>query len=382
MKTKSIVPLLTIVFAVLLIHAAHARAVDPMVVPPSPPQIQIALLLDTSNSMDGLIEQAKSRLWSIVNTFSNAKYKGQEPILAVALYEYGKSTLSPREGFTRMLSPFTSDLDAISEQLFTLRTNGGQEYCGHVIRQSILELDWSPESHHLKAIFIAGNEPFDQGKTHYRTACQLARRQGVTVSTLFCGQHQQGIATYWQDGAIVGNGTYMNIDQHKQIVEIRSPYDDRIMQLNRELNATYIGYGEQGAIGKQRQLEQDSNASSLSVSSLLQRSKTKSSRHYSNHDWDLVDAHADGTVDLEAIDEPELPDAMQAMSTEARTAYVDEMLTKRSALQTEIRELTAKRDTFVAEQRKQATDAGSQQDLEEAIKESLKKQAAALQYSL
>ncbi|MEZ5022383.1 MAG: hypothetical protein R2728_03810 [Chitinophagales bacterium] len=35
----------------------------------SPSKIQIALLLDTSNSMDGLIEQAKGKLWSIVNEF-------------------------------------------------------------------------------------------------------------------------------------------------------------------------------------------------------------------------------------------------------------------------------------------------------------------------
>ena len=31
--------------------------------------IQLAILLDTSNSMDGLINQAKSELWTIVNEF-------------------------------------------------------------------------------------------------------------------------------------------------------------------------------------------------------------------------------------------------------------------------------------------------------------------------
>ena len=34
-----------------------------------PPRVQLALLLDTSNSMDGLIDQAKSQLWKIVNEF-------------------------------------------------------------------------------------------------------------------------------------------------------------------------------------------------------------------------------------------------------------------------------------------------------------------------
>jgi len=30
------------------------------------PTVQLALLLDTSNSMDGLIDQAKTQLWKIV----------------------------------------------------------------------------------------------------------------------------------------------------------------------------------------------------------------------------------------------------------------------------------------------------------------------------
>ncbi|MEO7992108.1 MAG: hypothetical protein ABI663_21325, partial [Chryseolinea sp.] len=35
--------------------------------------IMLALLLDTSNSMDGLIDQAKSQLWRIVNEVAAAK---------------------------------------------------------------------------------------------------------------------------------------------------------------------------------------------------------------------------------------------------------------------------------------------------------------------
>ena len=40
-------------------------------------KVQLAILLDTSGSMDGLIEQAKTQLWSIVNTFIKAKQAGK-----------------------------------------------------------------------------------------------------------------------------------------------------------------------------------------------------------------------------------------------------------------------------------------------------------------
>jgi uncharacterized protein with von Willebrand factor type A (vWA) domain len=39
--------------------------------------IQLAILLDTSGSMDGLIDQAKSQLWKIVNELSNNKKEWQ-----------------------------------------------------------------------------------------------------------------------------------------------------------------------------------------------------------------------------------------------------------------------------------------------------------------
>lgn len=42
-------------------------------------KIQLSILLDTSGSMQGLIEQAKSRLWNIVNTLTTLKYKGVTP---------------------------------------------------------------------------------------------------------------------------------------------------------------------------------------------------------------------------------------------------------------------------------------------------------------
>src|SRR5689334_21014806 len=52
-------------------------------------KIQVALLMDTSSSMDGLIEQAKSQLWSIINELATAEYEGTKPSIEIALYHYG-----------------------------------------------------------------------------------------------------------------------------------------------------------------------------------------------------------------------------------------------------------------------------------------------------
>ena len=63
--------------------------------------IRVALLLDTSNSMDGLIDQAKAQLWEIVNELSYAKCRSKQPNLEIALYEYGNDKLNSKSGYLR-----------------------------------------------------------------------------------------------------------------------------------------------------------------------------------------------------------------------------------------------------------------------------------------
>ncbi len=156
-------------------------------------KIKLAILLDTSGSMDGLIEQAKNQLWKIVNQLAKAKDKeGEDPIIEIALYQYGNDGLSILSGYVEQISGFTTELDDISEELFALQTNGGSEYCGTVIKTSLEELKWSDSEEDLQFIFIAGNEEFTQGTTSYKSACDLAVNQNVIVNTIFCGNYQEG----------------------------------------------------------------------------------------------------------------------------------------------------------------------------------------------
>ena len=68
--------------------------------------------------MDGLIDQAKTQLWTIVNQFATAHRQGKIPVLQVALYEYGKSSIPADENYLRMIVPLTTDLDKVSQELF------------------------------------------------------------------------------------------------------------------------------------------------------------------------------------------------------------------------------------------------------------------------
>ncbi|MGB1211006.1 MAG: vWA domain-containing protein, partial [Lacinutrix venerupis] len=284
--------------------------------------IKVALLLDTSNSMDGLIDQAKAQLWEIVNELSYAKCKDDKPNLEIALYEYGNDNLNAEEGYIRQVLAFSDDLDEISKELFSLTTKGGNEYCGYVIDTALNQLEWNDSKDDLKFIFIAGNEPFTQGKVNYKDASKRAHNKDITVNTIFCGDYNQGVSGSWKDGADLAHGDYMSINHNKETVYIATPYDDAILKQNSKLNKTYIAYGNQGRQKIQLQAEQDDNAQGYSNANAVSRTVSKSSHLYKNSSWDLVDASKDKEFKYEKLNKNELPQELKHKTTLEIKTYV------------------------------------------------------------
>ncbi len=343
---------------------------------PNTRNIQVALLLDTSNSMDGLIDQAKAQLWEIVNELSYAKCGHNTIQLEIALYEYGNDGLPSSEGFIRQVLPFSEDLDEISRELFALTTNGGNEYCGKVINTSINQLDWKKKNDHLKLIFIAGNEPFTQGPTNYKDAATDALEKDISVNTIFCGNYRQGINTMWKHGADITHGEYTAIDHNRETVHIVTPYDDIILQLNHKLNNTYIHYGRRGAEKRQLQAEQDSNAKSYSPANAVSRTISKSSGFYKNKSWDLIDAAEDEEFELEEITKEELPNELKNKSQSEIKHYIAQKSNERKEIQKEIQDLNKKRLAFIKKNNKKDTS-----NLEAALLNAIKKQGEKKSFS-
>jgi len=311
--------------------------------------IQLALLIDTSNSMDGLIDQAKSQLWKIVNEVAIAKSEdGQQPNIKLALYEYGNDGLSADEGYIRQVSAFTDDLDAISGKLFSLSTNGGSEFCGQVIKTALTQLAWSDSKADLKMLFIAGNEPFTLGSVSYELACGAAKEKGVVVNTIYCGDVKEGIALGWKRGADLADGSFMSIEQNNKTIYVSTPYDDQITALNDKLNATYVYYGASGEDKKEQQLEQDKNAASYGAANMAERSFCKSSSAYKNSSWDLVDAAKDNAKLIEQTKADDLPTEMRTMTIAQRKAYITQKSEERTKIQGEIQSLNTKRLEYIA----------------------------------
>ena len=350
---------------------AFAAAGDPQVERVSSSdntRVQVALLLDTSNSMDGLIDQAKSRLWNIINTLTTLKYKGKAPVVEIALYEYGNDGLSAESNYIRRITPFTTDLDLISEKLFALRTNGGNEYCGAVIAQAAKKLEWGYSQADMKLMYIAGNEPFNQGSISYKESINEALRRNIYINTIFCGDKREGVETFWKDGADRGKGKFFNIDSDQKVRFVETPYDARIQACNERLNKTYISYGAKGAEKKYSQEVQDQNARSMSAANYAERTVSKSKAVYKNDSWDLVDKVKEDRGALTRMKDEDMPAELKGKSKVEVERVIAAKTKEREAIQKEITDLGKQRQAYIDAESKKTK---SEDDLGEAINSSI-----------
>jgi von Willebrand factor type A domain len=369
-----------LLFSLILFSFSSSWAAEPQVESSAQlaePKVQVAILIDTSSSMEGLINQTREQLWRIVNTLATAKREGKRARLELALYEYGNDSIAASNQYVRQVVGLTTDLDKVSEALFKLSTGGGEEYCGAVIAHASKELEWSKSNRDLKLIYIAGNESFAQGPVKFQDSVKNAIEHGIVVNTIHAGSERDGVGGQWLAAAKMADGHFLFIDQNKTVARIDAPQDAELLKLSDEMNKTYIAYGPAGKTAQARQEAQDANAKGASGSSGAMRATAKASAAYSNADWDIVDAKKEGRA---APAPAQLPAAMQKMSEPEREAFVATKAKERADIQGKIQKLTQEREAFVVNARKKAP-ATPGKTLDDAMIDSAKVQGTKQNFS-
>lgn len=333
--------------------------------------VDLAICLDTSGSMNGLIDAARQRLWAIVNDLALAR---PVPRLRVALLTFGNDGHSEESGWVKHETGLTEDLDLVSQQIFAQTTNGGTELVARVLLSAIEGLEWDARPDSLKLIFVAGNESADQDQqVGFRDVCKRAIESGIIVNSIYCGAEIDAEAALWREVATRAEGSFACIDQNQPTRAIPTPFDQELGTLNESLNDTYLPFGAEGRAGSSNQAAQDSNAAECSPGVLSQRAQAKASALYSCA-WDLVDASRSKDFKLEDVKAEDLPVALRKMTLAERRAYLEKQASARALVQKKIQEVARKRDAFVIEERKQQAvdDEGS---FENAVREAVRSQA-------
>lgn len=380
--------LLLLLFSCCLYLTGIAQVQPPAIIQPGVNQpvlsgrkVQIAILFDTSNSMDGLIEQAKSTIWQIVNAASNLRVNGEIPQLEIALYDYGNSGIG-NSHYVRLQTGLISDLDSISGKLFSLSTNGGDEYCAAVIEDAMKNLKWSTNPEDLRIVYIAGNEPFNQGPIDYKKILAEAAQQNIIVNTIYCGPYDKGVQELWYDGSLISQGNYFNIDSNRDAFHVDTPYDKDINVYNDSLNGTYMGYGQKGRYRMDKQEAEDANAYSKGAGITSERAISKSNANYYNGDWDLIDAQKNADFSLDSIKKEDLPEELKGKSREEQLKIIEAKKADRARYQSNINELARKRNEFIEEEKKKRANESGQEDLGTTIVKSMNSTAEKKGYNV
>lgn len=340
--------------------------------------IDLAVCLDTSNSMDNLIDSARMKLWQIVTELARAR---PTPRLRVGLLSYGTPSYGAHTGWVRVEIDLTDDLDAVYDRLMALRTDGGTEYVARVTSRAVEALSWDRRNDTLRMIFVAGNESADQDPDiPTARAARTAEARDIIVNTIYCGAERNADASGYRRFASLAHGRFAAIDQSSGIRVVRTPFDSELARLGVELNTTYIAYGRRGREFAANQKRQDANAAGLSVAVAAQRASAKSCKLYRNTGWDLVDATKEKGFRLEDLQAEELPAEMRPMSAEEREAYVEKMARRRGGIQAEIQRLTKLRSKHVAKEMKERG-AGAKGSFDLAVSETVRVQAEAAGYT-
>jgi len=342
--------------------------------------VDVVLCLDTSNSMDGLIDSAKRKLWAVVNDLAKME---PAPDLRVALYSYGNNTYDAGKGWVRREVELTTDLDEVYKRINMLRVAaaGSDELVARVTRDALAELKWADDKDALRLIFVCGNEPVNQDKVvTLESVAVSAKDKGIVINTIYCGFANNPDAAGWSEFATRCGGKYANIDQDRAKAEvvIKTPYDAEIEKLGTQINGTYLWYGALGAEARDKQLAQDGAAKNAAGGVAVDRSETKAGRLYRLAEVDLVDRmQTEKDFDLKKIKEADLPEVLRKMKSEEREPYLKKKAAERTEIQKKVAELSAQRALYIEAERKRLPKPPAEKALDEALRAILKDQAAA-----
>ncbi len=309
-------------------------------------KIQVALLIDISGSMDGLISQTQGQLWKMANYLSQLEKNGKIPIVELALISYGGLEFEKQTAIN-LESPLVSDLDRLAERLFQLSARGSQEHCAEALQLAADSLDWSENEEDMKVIIIAGNEAFDQGNLSIEEVCNVLEKKNILLNTIFCGSYKSGVELHWQKAALLTGGLYANINQHLANEQMDTPFDSKIAQLYHQFKATLIPYGQETEERTRRMEYQDQSVKKMGNIFYRDRVMFLINNPSDPNNPDLIELFEENPDTLNKVQPQLLPSFYQKMSLENLRKTIIQNQYKRGVLKQAIELYNSKIDDYL-----------------------------------
>jgi Mg-chelatase subunit ChlD len=308
------------------------------------PRVDLVFALDTTGSMSGLIEGAKTKIWSIASFVARAQPTPDVRVGLVAYRDIGD------EYVTRVYD-LDTDLDRVYRRLLSFRADGGGDTPEHVARaldEAVHKMSWSASGPNaVRLIYLVGDAPphLDyQDGYDYAKAARAAATKGIQVHAIRCG-NDPDTATYWRRIAALGHGEFLTIDQNGGMRERRTPYDDELARLHDELDDTVVAYGATG--GATRAAIAAAAAAPVSVKAERAGFLSLKSASSAAMSDDLVGGVASGHVDLDRLAPADMPKSIAALAPAERKDALKKRGERREELLHKIAGVSSAREEYL-----------------------------------
>ena len=360
-----------------VLQKAQAIQTVKHVVPQQSHRIEVVFILDTTSSMSGLIRAAKEKIWSIASTMASAQENPDIKMGLVAFRDRG-------DAYITRVYDLSDDLDQMYASLMDFRAQGGgdgPESVNRALYDAIHKISWSRDDGVYKVAFLVGDAPPHMDYVNdvkYPVTLAAAKRKGIVVNTIQSGRHEY-TRPAWREIAALGHGEYFQVEDSGNTVAVSTPFDEELARLASELEDTRLYYGNARTRAmQQRKLEASKKLrDGLSTEALARRSAynaTASGEKNFLGESELVDAITSGRVELDRIEEENLPASIQAMAPAEQMQVIEEKAKRRDQIRREIQKLSESRDRYIEEQVEAA--GGADDSLDEKIYRAVKDQAA------
>jgi hypothetical protein len=342
-RTRSVVLAQLAALAAFLAFASTCGSVAAPAPVVRRPRIEVCLCLDTTASMTGLLDAVRRTFWSICNRILDAWPRPDIKVALVAFRDRG-------DDYVTRVHDLHEDLDGVYADLRTFVAAGGgdtPESVNQALHDAVNKVGWSKDSNTKRIIFLVGDAPPHMDYSDdvkYPVTCAKARRKGIVINTVQAGTDAE-CARYWKEIAQQGRGMYRAVPLAGGVPSIRTPFDSRLREINRELVRNTIVFG--GAARREFDQKNLKIAADLPAEVAADRAGYLA-RVGRTAPCDLIDALRAGKVRLETLRIDEMPGGLRKLSAPERDERLDRVGKLRDRLLEEAWKLDQKRRAFIA----------------------------------
>lgn len=279
--------------------------------------LDVVFCLDLSGSTNGLIDNVRAQVWSIVNMSATAQ-DGCE--LRLGLVGFSRPSFGAQNNYVKTICKLTNDFNHFEAELWKIKPQieKGDQFVSTALEVAGLEMNWSKSPDAVKILFLVGNGRTDTGSPDYRSVVQSIQDNGIELIPVYCLRDRQSneIMGWEQIGRVVNRPLEKTrVMKHEPLIK---PLKDegKFTQKNRELNNLLFGFSKETRAAVSEVITCDNKAMLLDPVSYENRLVYRISDHCTRYleTFDLGSSSIQNPAELIKYDFALLDDSLQHWS--------------------------------------------------------------------